>query len=256
MPINLEIPIFGPASAQTAAQAGASRVELNAAGSYPAGGLTPSLDDLSRLSSLTIPVRVMIRPRGPPSDQPDFVYSDAEVDSMELSIQDFKTSGLMNLDRGDGFVFGILRLAAGRGLVIDGERNGRLVEAARPYKVIFHRAFDAVIDYQKTGETRRVEEALRALSECGFDAVLTSAGPGNAIGNVDTLARVVELAANGIEVIVGGGVRSSNVEALSDKLRLRKGGSRVWMHSSCLEDSMKGTIDVGEVENILKILAY
>ncbi|KXJ88804.1 copper homeostasis CutC domain-containing protein [Microdochium bolleyi] len=93
----LEIPIFGATSAAAAVAAGAARLELNAAGSYPAGGTTPSVAELTAVTgtlsqaqiskghqheedvreqqqdqhnAVAVPVRVMIRPRGPPPPTP------------------------------------------------------------------------------------------------------------------------------------------------------------------------------------------
>ncbi len=110
-PPPLEIPVFSPAAARRATALGAARIELNAAGSYAAGGLTPSTADLAALSDLIVPVRVMVRPRGKRPGAPDFVYDDGELRQMLDSIATFKESGWMRLARGDGFVFGVLRLA-------------------------------------------------------------------------------------------------------------------------------------------------
>lgn len=56
-PLELEVPVFSPASAQVAL-ARASRIELNRAGSYPKGGLTPELSDVQSLSAVPIPLRI------------------------------------------------------------------------------------------------------------------------------------------------------------------------------------------------------
>ncbi|KLU84975.1 CutC family protein [Magnaporthiopsis poae ATCC 64411] len=141
---KLEIPIFSPAAAKDAASLGAHRIELNAAGSYPVGGLTPSLSELSALlaqlgqQSPRIPIRIMIRPRGAPGapGQPDFIYSAPELASMRDAIAGFKASGLLDAGRGDGFVFGALlhRTADGHGAVaVDVPSNSDLVTLARPF---------------------------------------------------------------------------------------------------------------------------
>lgn len=161
MPYPLEVPVFSPHSASRAVAQGAARVELNRAGSYPEGGLTPTVADLEALlvtpssSSSGVPVRVMIRPRGPPppSSQEggvDFVYTEAEFDEMKASILAFRNAaGLMRVERGDGFVFGCLRKGEkerGEGdgevaLEVDVEGNKELVQLARPFPAVFHRAF-------------------------------------------------------------------------------------------------------------------
>ncbi|KFG77680.1 CutC family protein, partial [Metarhizium anisopliae] len=109
----LEVAVFSGESALKAQSQGASRVELNAPGSYHVGGTTPPIAELKRIAAkVTIPVRIMIRPRGAPGDgSPDFVYTPKEVAAMAQSIRDFKATGLLNPFRGDGFVFGLLQPA-------------------------------------------------------------------------------------------------------------------------------------------------
>jgi copper homeostasis protein len=151
MGVCLEIPVFSPESAMRVAALGAGRIELNAPGSYPAGGLTPSVEDVALVRHLRVPIRVMVRPHGPPSDgSPDFVYDDEGVfGDMLGSINAFKVSGVLDPERGDGFVFGVLRRRVGSGngsgVEVDVERNTLLVQAARPYGCTFHRAFDDAI---------------------------------------------------------------------------------------------------------------
>ncbi|RYP25225.1 hypothetical protein DL765_000106 [Monosporascus sp. GIB2] len=296
-PICLEIPVFGAGAAADAAAAGASRIELNAAGSYPAGGLTPSLEDLQAAASLGVPLRIMIRPRrprGPPSNAPsvspakthsrDFIYSDEEFEAMERDIEKFKEYGLLKVDRGDGFVFGILRECPGvpsqssvtesnrnssvhttrsEGLIagceVDTERCTRLVEAARPFKTVFHRAFDEIVGCERLSENGKGsppwQDALDDLVRCGFDGVLTSGGPGSAVLNVDALNLILDEAGKtGIEIIVGGGVRSRNTPKLLQALKLSERKQPIFMHSSCLLAAATERVDPLEVEGMLKHL--
>ncbi|RYO92567.1 hypothetical protein DL766_002352 [Monosporascus sp. MC13-8B] len=294
-PICLEIPVFGAGAAADAAAAGASRIELNAAGSYPAGGLTPSLEDLQAAANLDVPLRIMIRPRGPPSNAPsvspanthsrDFIYSDEEFEAMQRDIEKFGESGLLKVDRGDGFVFGMLRECPGvasqssatgsnrnslsvhttqsegftAGCEVDSERCTRLVEAARPFKTVFHRAFDEIVDYERLSENDKGrlpwQDALDDLVRCGFDGILTSGGPGSAVLNVDTLNLILDEAGKtGIEIIVGGGIRSRNTPELLQELRLSERKQPIFMHSSCLLAAATDRVDSLEVEGILKHL--
>ncbi|KAK2602540.1 hypothetical protein N8I77_009059 [Diaporthe amygdali] len=250
---HLEVPVFSPASARVALTR-ANRLELNRAGSYPQGGLTPEIPDVQSLSSVTVPLRIMIRPRGPPDDGPDFIYSDGELEEMRRDVQRFKDSGYLRAERGDGFVFGILKAkdgGVGAGLLVDVDRNSELVRLASPFKCVFHRAFDEVLG--SSGSS--VQEALRSVKACGFDGVLTSGGPGSAVDNLDVLGGVIRTAATEhIEVIVGGGVRSSNARILIDKLP-RPEGSRVWSHSSCLTNQSVGSVDVDELKSLGNILS-
>lgn len=254
MPINLEVPIFGPGSARAAVAAGAARIELNASGSYPAGGLTPTILDLAQLQDLNVPVRVMIRvPSSLAADRSDFIYRDEELDAMEASMEQFKRSRFLDLERGDGFVFGAVRETGAEGVVdVDSGVGRRFVEAAKPYKIVFHRAFDAVIGVGGGDEElSRGKAWLRELVQLGFDGVLTSGGPGNAAGNSETLKAIVANAGDDIEIIVGGGVRSGNVGKLVDTISLRNDGKASWVHSSCLLGDGSEEVDVGELQNIL-----
>lgn len=270
MALPLELPVFKAASAQKAARLGASRIELNRDGSYPDGGLTPSVSELGGLADLQIPVRVMIRPRGPPpSPAPDFIYSDAELQAMRDAITTFKESGLLKAERGDGFVFGILRderhpatdgvaAAAGR-LAVDTAQCKPLVDLAKPYACVFHRAFDDAV-----GGGGRHDQSASALCgtalddvvACGFHGILTSGGPGNAPDNAETLKEIIEKAEGRIEIVVGGGVRGSNVKRLAETTGAAGTGGRVWFHSSCLTARTgKDDIDPEEVSALLQELS-
>lgn len=173
---------------------------------------------------------------------------------MMYYIQLFINSRFLNTERGDGFVFGILKASKDPegGFLVDVEKNAELVRMASPFKCVFHRAFDEVVG---SGGVSKVDETVRAVKECGFDGILTSGGPGSAIDNVDVLARVVHAAAaENIEVIVGGGVRSSNAPVLREKLP-RPEGSRVLFHSSCLTKQSGDVVDMDELSSLGDVLA-
>lgn len=64
--LNCEVAVVSSAFGLEAQDLGAKRIELNAPGSYEAGGLTPPVKELTSIASqLEIAVRIMIRPRGP-----------------------------------------------------------------------------------------------------------------------------------------------------------------------------------------------
>ncbi|KAI1435629.1 hypothetical protein GGR50DRAFT_311440 [Xylaria sp. CBS 124048] len=313
MPIlGLEIPAFGGLAAIQAAKLGATRIELNAAHSYSAGGLTPSLSDLRTFlssyaststsistaaspttvvsgtkTSRDIPVRIMIRPRGPPPLPPgasaasaaprDFIYTEAELDEMEGRIRDFAASGLLDVERGDGFVFGVLEEEEeeeGRhGVRINERQNQRLARASKPFRCIFHRAFDEVISSHASpsssssspSSSSSWEPGLEILSRCGFDGILTAGGRGRAIDNIATLNDVLSKAKEfDIEIIIGGGVRTGNVGEIVGRVQSREGGGegkrrgRVYVHSACLaaggkreEEEEGDVVDPGEVRGIM-----
>ena len=140
------------------------------------------------LERLSVPVMVMIRPRGG-----DFLYTSAEVDAM---LRDIEAAGELGAP---GVVFGML---ASDGTV-DRELSARLIAAARPMEVTFHRAFDL---------SRDLVESLDALLELGVDRVLTSCGQASVTDGLATLAALVERAGDELTVMPGGGIREENVE--------------------------------------------
>ncbi|KAK1827063.1 copper homeostasis CutC domain-containing protein [Podospora conica] len=261
----LEIPIFGPDDGAAAVLAGAQRLELNRAGSYAVGGLTPTLPELTALlASLSTPrppIRIMIRPRGaPPGDQqrPDFLYTPFELRAMHASITEFVHSNLLSPSLGDGFVFGVLSQDGSGGVGIDVQACTALVRSAAGWACVLHRAFDDVL---AAGEGVVGGEQVGVVRGCGFRGVLTSGGRGDAMGNVGVLGRVVREGREvGVEVVVGGGVRAGDVRGLGEGAGLEEGrGGGVWFHSSCLVGEGEGKrFDVGEVgrlrEEIRRVL--
>lgn len=205
----------------------------------------------------------MIRPRGPPPPPSpseghhhptppppqDFLYTPAELSAMAASIREFAASGMLDAARGDGFVFGLLRVDPATGAVeLDEVGNRALVEVARGggeggggkeggYKCILHRAVDELLSGDGDGiGGGGVGKLMEKVERCGFDGMLTSAGRGRAVDNMGRMREVVEVARKvGVEVVVGGGVRRGNskglVEGLGGKV---EAGEGVWLHSSCL----------------------
>jgi copper homeostasis protein len=250
----LEIPVFTADAARQAQSLGAQRIELNAPGSYSLGGTTPTIGDLEAISSVDIPVMIMVRPRGAQKDRTDFVYDDEELGNMKESIEQFVDSGYIEAGDGDGFVFGVLKEGE-NGVEVDIERNKALVEAAAGHPCTFHRAFDGLIadgeGMTAEAHTMRVEKAVEDVAACGFSAVLTSGGPGKAAEHAGTLAAVREKARGRFELIVGGGVRSGNVRGVIGVLGPEEGG--LWAHASCLAAGEEN-LDVAEVGGLLSQL--
>jgi len=184
-----EVCIDSVEGALAAQNAGAQRVELCA--NLVEGGTTPSLgmiEQTRRKTSLTI--NIIIRPRGG-----DFCYSDAEFEVMLGDVKAALAAGC------DGVVLGLL-LPDGS---IDRERTKRLVKAARPMSVTFHRAFDMC---------SLPEETLENLVDLGIERVLTSGQKNSAMEGADRIARLVSQAGERIIIMAGGGVTSKNLPAL------------------------------------------
>lgn len=196
-------------AARTAQAGGADRLEL--CEDLAISGVTPS-DSLlaSTLAAVSIPVHVLIRPRGG-----DFVYSGDELNLMRRQIEDAKVAGAA------GVAVGVL-LADGS---VDVERTHELVKLARPMSVTFHRAFD---------ETANLEEALEDVILTGADCLLTSGGAANVLEGAEQIGRLQVQAGDRLEVMAGGGLKLSN---LSEVVRR----SRV----TCLHGSLSRTRGTG-----------
>lgn len=213
---KLEIACFNAASALVAQNAKADRVEL--CDGIEVGGTTPNLETVNFVrQNLTSDLYVMIRPRGG-----DFVYSEEELEQMKSSIVEMKRLGV------DGFVFGILN----EDNSINKQINSELVEVAKPFPCTFHRAFDAVFDY---------EQALEDVVECGFTTILTSGTKPNVIKGIQILKQLVEKASNRITIMPGGGLRSSNIIELNQFVKAE------FYHSSAIIDG-NGVADFTEIQ--------
>ena len=101
------------------------------------------------------------------------------------------------------------------------EQNKALVELAKPFPCSFHRAFDAVSNY---------EQALEDVIGCGFSTLLTSGTFSNVMEGKEVLKKLVEQAKNHIEIMPGGGLRSTNISELNQIVNAN------WYHSSAITD--------------------
>lgn len=226
--LPLEIAVFTKTSALLAQTCGAKRIELNAPGSYDAGGLTPSVDDLTSIAAqMQIPIRIMIRPRGPPDTGSDFIYTPEEFQLMKTAISAIKATGTLNPLRGDAFVFGILEKGEDDTLEVDTTRCAELTALARPFGCIYHRAFDAIAG------TDRWEEGLADLVRCGFEGLLTAGGQRPFYDNCERLEDICRRAGTQLQVVIGGGVRHHNARSIAKRLAQNSVGS-IWMHSAAL----------------------
>jgi copper homeostasis protein CutC/predicted NBD/HSP70 family sugar kinase len=191
--------------ALAAERAGADRIELCA--NLGEGGTTPSMGLIRAvLDSIThAGVQIIVRPRGG-----DFVYSETELAVMCADLQsiaDVAALGRVPV----GVVLGALTRTG----EVDEAAMTRLIQAAAPLQVTFHKAFDATPD---------LLAAFESLRELGIQRVLTSGGPGAALDNRETLAELVRRSdtTNGPIVLIGGSVRPSNVRALVEATGARE----------------------------------
>ena len=194
--------------AVTAQRAGAARIELCSC--LDIGGVTPS-EGLIRETLLAlaedaspnpaIPVNVLVRPRGG-----DFVFTEDEIrqtiDGIEMCKRLIVRDSSGREHRVNGVVVGALRPDGS----VDMTAMRRLVDAARPLQVTFHRAFDECAD---------VDSALEDVISLGCERLLTSGHETDAFAGRFTLARLVRLAAGRTVILAGCGVRPHNIDAIA-----------------------------------------
>ncbi|WP_407404066.1 copper homeostasis protein CutC [Chryseobacterium sp.] len=203
---KIEIACFNHVSAIVAFENGADRIEL--CDGFEKGGTTPEFELTKGVRKLiTIPIYVMIRPRGG-----DFLYTNAEFQQMKMDIIKFKTLNV------DGFVFGILD----ENHQVNVAQNKELVELAQPFPCTFHRAFDRAIG---------LKETLENVIECGFSTILTSGQKPNVVEGKEYLKKLVEWSDNRIEILVGGGLRSGNCKDIREYTNAN------FFHSSAIIDN-------------------
>ena len=191
--IFLEASVYSVDGVAAAKAAGADRVEL--CDNIQEGGTTPSYGMICQAKKIDLPLFVIIRPRGG-----DFVYSESEIDVMLDDIAICKQLGV------EGVVFGLL-LPDGS---IDLKNTARLVEAARPMQVTFHRAFDMC---------HNAETALRQLAALGIERVLTSGQRNTAWEGKERLAELNRNRPEGIKLLIGSGVNADNLKELHETIR-------------------------------------
>lgn len=193
----IEIATSDFATTRSAVAGGADRIELCA--NLAEGGTTPSYGTVKQCrESFDVLLYPIIRPRGG-----DFLYTEEEFAIMLQDIRLFKELGC------DGVVIGMLN----RNGSIDFERSARLVEAAYPLGVTFHRAFD---------RCRDPHEALEQLIEMGCERILTSGQLPTVSEGVELIAELNRIAEDRIIIMPGSGLRKENIKWLADKTGCRE----------------------------------
>ncbi|XP_045538202.1 copper homeostasis protein cutC homolog [Papilio machaon] len=199
----LEVCIDSLESAINAIHGGAD--ELEVCSSLPEGGLTPSPGLVKEILKMRPKVNIMIRCRS----GSDFCYTTEEMDTMLSDIEYYKT---LNINR---FVFGALKVT----LQVDEENCQKVITAANPIPVTFHRAFDLCIN---------PSFALDRISKLGFTRLLTS-GQQMSAGDpkaINLLQKLLSKNEGKIEIMPGAGVNADNAK---DFINI---GCKI-VHSSC-----------------------
>ncbi len=168
---------------------GAGRIEL--CEDLECGGVTPCKENIERtLSSVTIPVNVLVRARGG-----DFVYDEDEILEMLRSVRMCRELGV------NGVVVGALRKDGG----VDTQAVRRLMAEAGGLEVTFHRAFDECADPFK---------ALEDVIGLGCGRLLTAGHAANVDEGKAVLKELAGRAGERIVILAGSGVRPGNIARL------------------------------------------
>ena len=179
-------------SALNAEKAGADRIEL--CSELAVGGITPSYGLLKAVSEkISIPVRVLIRPRGG-----DFTYSDAEFEIMKSNITLCSEMGF------EGIAVGILH----ENFVFDETRFWKLGDMNHGLKITFHRAFDWVPD------PFWGLEWIESMG--GADTILTSGQQKTAVEGIELLTQLQQ-EAKSATIMPGSGINVSNAHLFKEK---------------------------------------
>lgn len=193
--MKLEIVAVGAQGAAVAAEEGADRIELCSA--LELGGLTPSqglMEAAQEAAKGRLEIHPLIRSR-----PGDFLYSDADVDTMDREIRFLLAQGA------HGVVIGVLTAAGD----IDVQATRKLADTALETnpnaQLTFHRAID---------QTPDPASAVEHLVELGFTRVLSSGGAATVGAGFATLERMVQRAAGRLEVMAGGGLALDDIPAL------------------------------------------
>ena len=178
-------------------------------------GLTPDRSTIEKtVSSLSIPVKVMIRPK---SD--NFIYSDLETNRMESDIEFCKGIGVGEV------VFGMLNEENH----IDIDLTHRLAKRASPMNITFHKAID------HTGDIMLAIKRLSRVKQ--ITSILTSGGKDSAIGGQDMIKEIIHNFSTRFNIIVAGGITNHNLDLV---------------HSSIGAKEYHGKEIVGQIKSINK----
>lgn len=238
MSFPLEICVFNTETAIAAAAAGADRIEL--CENYANGGTTPSYGYLrTTREKVSIPIFPMIRPRGG-----DYYHRPEEIEIIQKDILLCKELGF------EGVVIGLLNIDG----TIDKENTARLVEAAYPLDVTFHRAFDRCKDPL---------EALETIIACGCTRILTSGQQPKAPDGKELIKTLVDQADGRIIIMPGSGINSSNIEMMRSftgatefhtSARILKDSPSAFMNPAMPEDFRQDFTDTAEIQRIKALL--
>jgi copper homeostasis protein len=185
----LEIACCNYQSCLNAVENGADRIELFE--NLHEGGCTPSYGMLLQcIKNISIPIYVMIRPRGG-----NFFYSKDEIEIMKSDIKMVKKLGFA------GVVFGVLD-AKGN---INKKVCSSLLKKCGEMPTTFHRAFD---------RTPNLEKSIQTIIDLGFERVLTSGGKPTVSEGINEIATLQSKYGDKIIIMPGSGINAQNLKEI------------------------------------------
>ncbi len=188
--MTVEIACNNYIACKNAEAGGANRIELFE--NLAEGGCTPSYGMIKKVKeSISLPIYVMIRPRGG-----DFVYSKEEIDIMHNDILLCKKLEV------EGIVFGVLTKEGHVNL----ETCADLLQTWGSNNATFHRALDRSID---------IEKSMEDIINLGFERVLTSGGYKSVGEGKQAIKNLQEKFGAQIVIMPGAGVTPQNALELS-----------------------------------------
>ena len=173
---------------------GADRIEF--CSNLDEDGLTPSNYDLISLKkSISIPVRVMVRPHSN-----SFNYNDDDLIQMKETIEFCKNQKF------DGVVFGCLD----DNNELDLNKIKYLADFAKPLNVIIHKAIDLT--------SSPVNSLKKLLDIDNVNGVLSSGGFETAELGTEVLKKMINISPNEFEIISAGKITNQNFKILHEKI--------------------------------------
>ncbi len=185
----VEVCVDSLEGALVAEQAGADRLELNAAleldGLTPSSGLTQAV-----LDRVSLPVISMVRPRSG-----DFCYRDHEWQTMLRSAAWLVDAGVA------GLAFG----AVTPSLTVDLDRCLEMRHLAAGRELVFHKAFDVLADWSTS---------TQQLIDAGVDRVMTSGRADGCLAGISAMQTLCRQTEGRLGILPAGGILASNVVEL------------------------------------------
>ena len=173
---------------------GADRIEF--CSNLDEDGLTPSNYDLISLKkSISIPVRVMVRPHSN-----SFIYNDDDLIQMKETIEFCKNQKF------DGVVFGCLD----DDNELDLNKIEYLADFAKPLNVIIHKAIDLT--------SSPLNSLKKLLDIDNVNGVLSSGGFETAELGTEVLKKMINISPNEFEIISAGKITNQNFKILHEKI--------------------------------------